>query len=220
MNIEKNIVKHDETEAIIMEMGDKLKQIYDVILKQNNALGEILSNSNLSESGKSLQRENVIEKNRDTLTKYTEELMKMCEKASVIEKENAIILEMNDEWFVNAMETVVKVGKNIANNNKEAIINHVTGNYQLQLILKRLFDDLEIKYEPFVFEYEKVFDDLKESIITLMMDKEKESHFVKMVEVNLNNVLKGIGSDTRLDLNIDDTKYLDSRARAVMGLSV
>ena len=203
-----------------MEMGDKLKQIYDVILKQNNALGEILSNSNLSESGKSLQRENVIEKNRDTLTKYTEELMKMCEKASVIEKENAIILEMNDEWFVNAMETVVKVGKNIANNNKEAIINHVTGNYQLQLILKRLFDDLEIKYEPFVFEYEKVFDDLKESIITLMMDKEKESHFVKMVEVNLNNVLKGIGSDTRLDLNIDDTKYLDSRARAVMGLSV
>ena len=220
MNIEKNIVKHDETEVIIMEMGDKLKQIYDVILKQNNALGEILSNSNLSESGKSLQRENVIEKNRDTLTKYTEELMKMCEKASVIEKENAIILEMNDEWFVNAMETVVKVGKNIANNNKEAIINHVTGNYQLQLILKRLFDDLEIKYEPFVFEYEKVFDDLKESIITLMMDKEKESHFVKMVEVNLNNVLKGIGSDTRLDLNIDDTKYLDSRARAVMGLSV
>lgn len=146
MNIK---VNHEETVKLLKKVGESVCGLYE---KGNEFVEKIKgmeNNSLYSEDGIDSFVKQYTEQLNAEVKKFIEDTEKDMEQAYTIEEENNKIVPLDDVELQNALNIIKLMGNNIDVEVKQGIIDRYKGYYQAQLLIEKMFDSMDVKYESF-----------------------------------------------------------------------
>lgn len=133
--------------------------------------------------------------------------------AAIADAENELtrsVIDLNDTAFVNAVQLVQTIGKEMPYEQQQRIAEQFKGNYPAEAMLSDLYDKIGMTYVVKLTNFNDLCYKLRRYTEAFTSQREKTAAGFRGIEKTLNDMLEGVQSDYRVALGVSDMAFMES----------